>query len=292
MQYSQAIFRITADDSFVRDVLTQQLADAGFESFVVQPDGNLEAYIPSADLDITALNRLLNDFPFEGVSLSGTSVCEDKDWNEEWERNSFQPIRIGSDCLIHAPFHTNLPQCRYDIVINPKMAFGTGTHQTTSLILEELLTLAGEDGHSSNGTNLLQGKSLLDMGCGTAVLALLARKLGADPVTAIDIDDRCTENAKENCMLNGISDIEIMLGDARLLQGKAFDVIIANINRNILLMDMPRYANALKPNGMLLMSGFYKEDIPLLQQKAEQIGMQLVHTAIKDNWAMMRVMKN
>ena len=274
MQYSQAIFRIEAKEEFVKDVLTQQLADMGFESFVDQEDQTMTAYIPSEKLNMSELQQLLEDFPFKGITLVSTECCEDKDWNQEWERNSFQPIMIGDECIIHAPFHKNLPSCKYDIVIDPKMAFGTGTHQTTSLILSELLK------------SDLQGKSLLDMGCGTAVLAILAKKLGANPVTAIDIDDWCTENAKENCELNDIRDIEILLGDAKLLQGRHFDVILANINRNILLMDMPRYKAALNPDGRLIMSGFYQEDIPILQEKAEELGMRLDHVATKDNWAM------
>ena len=274
MQYSQAIFRIEAKEEFVKDVLTQQLADMGFESFVDQEDQTMTAYIPSEKLNMSELQQLLEDFPFKGITLVSTERCEDKDWNQEWERNSFQPIMIGDECIIHAPFHKNLPTCKYDIVIDPKMAFGTGTHQTTSLILSELLK------------SDLQGKSLLDMGCGTAVLAILAKKLGANPVTAIDIDDWCTENAKENCELNDIRDIEILLGDAKLLQGRHFDVILANINRNILLMDMPRYKATLNPDGRLIMSGFYQEDIPVLQEKAEELGMKLDHTATRDNWAM------
>ncbi len=275
MQYSRVIFRVESAESFVQDVLTQQLADIGFDSFVNEADGSLTAYIPTSQYSRQALNNLLSEFPFGGVSLCNTELCEDKDWNAEWERNSFQPIQIGSECLIHAPFHKDLPQCRYDIIIDPKMAFGTGTHQTTSLILSELLKLD------------LQGKSLLDMGCGTVVLALLARKLGASPVTAVDIDTWCTENAADNCRLNNINDIEILLGDARLLEGRHFDVILANINRNILMMDMPRYATCLNKGGMLIISGFYEEDISILQAKASECGLALSQSNTRDNWAMM-----
>ncbi|MBR1808443.1 MAG: 50S ribosomal protein L11 methyltransferase [Paludibacteraceae bacterium] len=274
MQYSQSIFRVKATEDFVKDVLTQQLADIGYESFVEQEDGTFAAYIPAEKLSMTILRQLLEDFPFQGITLVSTELCEDKDWNEEWEKNSFQPILIGNDCIIHAPFHRNIPVCKYDILINPKMAFGTGTHQTTSLILGELLQTD------------LQGKSLLDMGCGTAVLALLARKRGANPVTAIDIDNWCTENATENCTLNNISDIEILLGDSRLLQGRHFDFILANINRNILLMDMPRYKEALNNRGRLIMSGFYTEDIAAIKEKAEELGLTMLYVKEKEKWAM------
>ncbi len=277
MQYSQSIFRIASQEDFVRDVLTQQLADIGYDSFIEQEDGTLAAYIPSELLSYSELQQLIEDFPFKEVTLVKTELCEDKDWNEEWERNSFQPIQIGNRCLIHAPFHKNLPECEFDIIINPKMAFGTGTHQTTSLILSRLLEMP------------LEGKSLLDMGCGTAVLALLARKKGANPITAIDIDDWCTQNAAENCMLNAVNDMEILLGDARLLENRHFDIILANINRNILLMDMPKYKEALLPGGTLIMSGFYNDDIPVLKEKAECLGLSFHHSANRDNWAMIEL---
>ncbi|MBQ8100306.1 MAG: 50S ribosomal protein L11 methyltransferase [Paludibacteraceae bacterium] len=280
MQYSESVFRISATESFVRDVLVAGLADLGYETFVDNDDRTLTAFIQTALLSGTLLDEYLQSFPFEGVTLVRTTLCEDKDWNQEWERNSFQPIRIGDECLIHAPFHKDLPQCRYDIIINPRMAFGTGTHQTTSLILGELLQMD------------LVGKALLDMGCGTAVLAILAAKRGAKPVTAIDIDNWCTENAAENARLNGITGMEILLGDARLLEGRRFDVILANINRNILLMDMPLYAAALSQGGTLLMSGFYTEDIPTLTEKAAQLGLYPTAQRCKDNWTMLRLQKD
>lgn len=279
MQYSQSIFRINTPESFVRDVLVQQLADLGYESFVDNDDHTLTAYIPTAQLSGTALQDLLDAFPFAGVSLIRTVLSENKDWNAEWERNSFQPIQIAGELLIRAPFHEPIAGVRQEIIIHPRMAFGTGTHQTTSLILEELLQVD------------LQGKSVLDMGCGTGVLAILARKRGATPVTAIDIDNWCTENTAENCGLNGIDDIEILQGDARLLADRHFDLIIANINRNILLMDMPQYAKALNEDGTLLLSGFYTEDIAPLLQKAATLSLTLQHTRQKDNWAILSLRK-
>lgn len=279
MQYTQALFLVDAQPDFVQDVLTQQLADIGFESFAEHSDGYFIAYIPTSEFSDTSLNDLLQDFPFNGVSLIKTEPCEDKDWNEEWEKNSFQPIEIGQDCIIRAPFHEKREGYRYELIINPKMAFGTGTHQTTSLILSTLLSLP------------VKNKAVLDMGCGTGVLALLARKLGASPVSAIDIDDWCTENAKENCRLNGINDIEIMLGDARLTEDRHFDIIIANINRNILLMDMQRYTRALNPEGLLLMSGFYTDDVPVLLAKGQQLGLHKVMERSKDNWGMLMLKK-
>ncbi len=274
MQYSQATFHIAAQESFVQDVFVAQLAEIGFETFENPTEDTLVAYIQTNSFSEETLQALLQDFPFEGITLQETALCENIDWNEEWEKHYFEPILIGDQCVIHSSFHKDLPQCQYDIIIDPKMAFGTGHHQTTSLILTELLSMD------------LQGKSLLDMGCGTAVLAILASLRGANPITAVDIDNWCTENAVENMALNHITNIDVILGDARVLEGKHFDIILANINRNILLMDMERYAACLNSGGTLIMSGFYTEDIPLLEAKANSLGLHLTAHHSKDNWAM------
>lgn len=200
--------------------------------------------------------------------------AEDKDWNEEWEKNFFQPIIIGDRCVIHSTFHHDIPQADYDIVINPQMAFGTGHHETTSLIIGELLD------------NDLQGKSLLDMGCGTSILAILARMRGAAPCTAIDIDEWCVRNSLENIELNGVDRISVFQGDASALEGKGpFDVVIANINRNILLNDMKQYARCMRSGSELYMSGFYVDDIPVIQAEAERNGLRFVHHREKNRWA-------
>ncbi|MCM1035653.1 MAG: 50S ribosomal protein L11 methyltransferase [Paludibacter sp.] len=279
MQYSKATFRFCNTEEFVADVLTATLADIGFETFLNPTADTLEAYVPNRLLNTDTLTDLVNNFPYSGITLVDIVPCEDKNWNEEWEKHYFEPIVIGEQCVIHSSFHRNLPNACYDIVIDPKMAFGTGHHATTSLMLEALLEMD------------LQEKSLLDMGCGTAVLAILATMRGATPVTAIDIDNWCTENAEENCKLNAIQGMEILLGDAKLLQGRAFDVILANINRNILLMDMPHYADCLPQGGSLLMSGFYTEDIPVLEAKAGELGLTLQKQRTKDNWAMITLQK-
>ncbi len=274
MQYSQATFHITAQEAFVQDVLVAQLAEIGFETFENHTEDTLVAYIQTDTFSEEALQNLLHDFPFANVTLQETALCENIDWNAEWEKHYFEPIVIGNQCVIHSSFHKDLPTCQYDIIIDPKMAFGTGHHQTTSLILTELLSMD------------LQGKSLLDMGCGTAVLAILASMRGAHPITAVDIDNWCTENAAENLALNSIENIEVILGDARVLEGKQFDIILANINRNILLMDMERYVSCLNPSGTIIMSGFYTEDIPMLEAKANSLGLHLSTHHTKDNWAM------
>ena len=223
MKYLEFTFHTTPCTEIVNDVLSAVLGEAGFESFVEQTDG-IAAYIQKDLYNETVLKEALADFPLPDTQVEyAYQEAEDKDWNEEWEKNFFQPIIIGDRCVIHSTFHRDIPQAEYDIVINPQMAFGTGHHETTSLIIGELLD------------NDLQGKSLLDMGCGTSILAILARMRGAAPCTAVDIDEWCVRNSLENIELNGVDRISVFQGDASLLKDQEpFDVIIANINRCLL----------------------------------------------------------
>lgn len=247
--------------------------EIGFESFV-ECEGGVQAYIQQSLFDENALKEMLANFPVPDTKITYTiTEPEDKDWNEEWEKNFFQPIVIDNRCVIHSTFHHDYPHAEYDIVINPQMAFGTGHHETTSSILGELLDAD------------LKGKSVLDMGCGTSILAILASMRGANPVTAIDIDDWCVNNSRDNIVLNHISNITVELGDASLLKGrKPFDIIIANINRNILLNDMAAYAACMHKGSELYMSGFYVEDITAIREKAESLGMTFVHHREKNRW--------
>ena len=274
MKYLEFTFRTSPCTETVNDVLAAVLGDAGFESFVEQKDG-IAAYIQKDLYDETTVKTAIAEFPLPDTKIEYTfAEAEDKDWNEEWEKNFFQPIVIDNRCVIHSTFHKDYPKAEYDIVINPQMAFGTGHHETTSSILGELLEAD------------LKGKSVLDMGCGTSILAILASMRGAGKVTAIDIDDWCVNNSRDNIALNGISNITVELGDASLLNGREpFDVVIANINRNILLQDMPAYAACMKKGSELYISGFYTEDIPVLREKAESLGMEYVHHREKHNWA-------
>ena len=253
-------------------------AEIGFESFV-ECEGGLDAYIQQSLFDEKSLKQIIADFPIPGTTIDYTiTEPEDKDWNEEWEKNFFQPIVIGDRCVIHSTFHKDYPKAKYDIVINPQMAFGTGHHATTSSIIAELLDAD------------LAGKSVLDMGCGTSILAILASMRGADPVTAIDIDDWCVNNSRDNIRLNQITNIEVKLGDASLLKGHTpFDVIIANINRNILLNDMPAYAACMHKGSEIYMSGFYVEDIPAITEKGASLGMKFIHHREKDRWAAVKL---
>lgn len=274
MKYLEFAFHTTPCTEVVNDVLSAVLGEVGFESFVEQADG-IAAYIQKDLYSENALKEALANFPLPDTQVEYTyQEAEDKDWNEEWEKNFFQPIIIGDRCVIHSTFHHDIPQVEYDIVINPQMAFGTGHHETTSLIIGELLD------------NNLQGKSLLDMGCGTSILAILARMCGAVPCTAIDIDEWCVRNSLENIELNGVDRISVFQGDASALKGKGpFDVIIANINRNILLNDMKQYVSCMHPSSELYMSGFYVDDIPVIQAEAERNGLHFVHHKEKNRWA-------
>lgn len=274
MKYLEFSLRTLPCTETVNDVLSAVLGEAGFESFVEQPDG-INAYIQKDLYDEKAFKEAIMNFPLPDTRIEYSyQEAEDKDWNEEWEKNFFQPIIIGDRCVIHSTFHQDVPQAEYDIVINPQMAFGTGHHETTSLIISELLD------------NDLQGKSLLDMGCGTSILAILARMRGAAPCTAIDIDEWCVRNSLENISLNGVDCIDVFQGDASSLEGKGpFDVIIANINRNILLNDLPQYVRCMHPGSELYMSGFYIDDIPIIQAEAERNGLRLMHHQEKNRWA-------
>ncbi len=259
------------------DLLSASLAEIGFDSFE-QDESGLHAYIPAAKENPAAVHDLLGHFPLEDLLWRfSTKVLPDINWNEQWEKNYFQPIRIENKCLVRAPFHPTDPEMSMELIISPQMAFGTGHHETTSLMMSYLLDME------------LGGKTVLDMGCGTGILAILSRKLGANSVTAIDIDDWCGRNTAENAALNGIQDIDIHVGDASLLEScPFFDVIIANINRNILLNDMAAYTSRLRTGGTLLLSGFYTEDIPFLAEYAAALGLKQEEVRTRNNWAALR----
>ncbi len=278
MNYFEVRFFIEPFEEYISDLLVEELGEIGFESFS-NSEETLNAYITENHFLESKLKVLLDDFPFEANINYTFSKIESKNWNEEWEKYYFEPIVIGDECVIHSTFHKNVPKTKYDIVIDPKMAFGTGHHETTSLVIAEILKMN------------LAGRILLDMGCGTAVLAILASMKGAERITAIDIDTWCTENSVENISNNKISNINVKLGGAELLDGLHFDIILANINRNILLADMESYASCLSVGGELFMSGFYKEDIPIIEAEANRNGLRLTEFHEKNNWVVVRTIK-
>ena len=268
------------ETEILNDVLAAELGEIGFESFT-QDEQGLQGYISDQLYDEDMLKETLAAFPLEETTIH--YVCtpvESKDWNEEWEKNYFKPIRIGNDCLIRASFHEPEPGYTYTIIIDPKMAFGTGNHETTFLMISWMLE------------EQLAGKRLLDMGCGTAVLAILARMKGAEKVVAIDIDEWAYTNALENIRLNHTAEIEVALGGAERIAAFApFEVIFANINRNILLQDMHHYAEALQPAGQLVMSGFYLEDLPIIAEECQRNGLRVEGYKERHNWVAVKVVK-
>ena len=278
MKYFEVTFKAEPCNEIITDVLAGLLADIGFETFVACENGT-QAYIQQAQFDEESMKAVLADFPLPDTKITYTiTEPEDKNWNEEWEKNFFQPIVIEDRCVIHSTFHKDYPKAEYDIVINPQMAFGTGHHETTNSILGELLEAD------------LKGKRVLDMGCGTSILAILASMRGADNVTAIDIDDWCVNNSRDNIQLNGINNITVELGDASLLKDKEpFDVIIANINRNILLNDMASYTACMHKGSEIFMSGFYVKDIAAIREKGESLGLAFDHYREKNNWAAVKL---
>lgn len=259
------------------DVLAALLADEGFESFVPDPDG-LTAYVKESEFKPQAIASVIEALPFETAVETSHKTVEGKDWNAEWEKNYFKPIVVDDLCVIHSSFHHDIPACKYDIVIDPKMAFGTGHHATTTLILKRLLAAD------------LSGLKVVDMGTGTGILAILASMRGAARVDAIEIDEFAYNNAIENIELNGAESVRLHLGDATALATiRDVDLFIANINRNIITADLPAYADTLSPGATMLLSGFYEEDIPVIMKTAETLGLEYSDHTTLDKWCSLKL---
>ena len=306
MKYFEVSCEIRPFSEDAADVLSAQLAEIGFESFS-QTESGLLAYIQQSAWNEDEMRQVVRNFCLPEVEIRYTKAeAPDEDWNQVWEEEGFQPIIIPSEegqeealIVVHDVKHTDVPPAQYDIVITPRLAFGTGSHSTTRLILR---TLARLD---------LKGKDVIDAGTGTGILAIMAMKRGASYVFAYDIDEWSVENAKDNLLLNHIQtlsdsplkgekqkvsplrgglegSVAVVCGDSSVLerQPKA-DLLIANINRNILLQDLPRFAASLKPKGQMILSGFYQADIPALKEAAEQQGFSLQKEASEGDWAML-----
>lgn len=259
------------------DVLAALLADEGYESFV--PDANgLTAYVKEELFEHQALDKVIKSFPLETTMTESHSTVEGRDWNAEWEKNYFKPIVVDDLCVIHSSFHKDIPVCRYDIVIDPKMAFGTGHHATTTLILRRLLSTD------------LSGLKVVDMGTGTGILAILADMRGAASVDAIEIDDFAYRNAVENVGINDAKKVTVHLGDASTLATiRDVDLFIANINRNIITADMAAYADTMSPGASMILSGFYEDDIPVIMRTAEALGLKYADHTVMERWASLRI---
>jgi ribosomal protein L11 methyltransferase len=258
------------------EILIAELGFAGFESFVENEDG-VVAYIQQQEWSPEILESIaiLNSDEFS-ISFEQKEVAQ-TNWNSEWEKN-FEPIQVDELVSIRAPFHED-KKLQFDIVIEPKMSFGTGHHETTHMMIQHLLDID------------LIDKKTLDMGCGTGILAIFAEMKGAKPLDGIDIDNWCYLNSIENAERNNCKHISFYEGDASLLVDQEYDVIIANINRNILLNDMETYSQRLLHNGILLLSGFYKEDIPVIDEEVSKHGLTLEKTLERNNWVSLKYIK-
>lgn len=288
MKYLVAKFKIATSEDLLqvcKDLLADSAAEAGFESFEETQEG-LEAYVQKEFFDKDALDTSIADFPIEGTDISYTiEDAEDKDWNEEWEEQGFDPICVDDQVLIydakHPKLHPTTSPDHIEIGIEAKLAFGTGNHETTRMIVSTLLNM-----------NLYKMR-VLDCGCGTGILGLVASKLGASEVVGYDIDEWSVENAKHNAQLNGVDNLEVYFGNASVINhiSGVFDVVLANINRNILLEDMKSFRGVLNEGGYMILSGFYEEDIPVLLEKAKEFGLYESGRRTDNNWACL-VLKN
>lgn len=319
MDYIEVTFNIEPFSIENAEIVEAIVVDCGFESFVTEGEA-LKGYIPIDDYSAEIPRRLkilLGDFcdrapspryssgateAASGFSVSfQTNYIKEQNWNLPWEEQ-FSPIVVDGLCTVKADFHKDLKRTKYNITIKPNMAFGTGHHQTTTLMMRTLLKLAGVESSGtaeskgsvgSQGCNALKGKQVLDMGTGTGILAILAAKLGAlRPVHAIDVDVTAVNSAKENLWKNRLHKAVIVLyGDASLIQAGKYDIILANINRNILMEDLSTYQRGLRPGGLVVMSGFFGEDIPMLVERGAELGLTKVYSELLENWGLLVLAK-
>ena len=281
MKYYEVEFKIQPCSQDARDILAALAGEAGFETFEDTDEG-VKGYVQQALFNQSALDESLQFFPMEGTHIIyEVAEAEDKDWNEQWEQEGFDPIVIDNGkIVIHDGRHLltldSAQDTQVSIEIDAHLAFGTGTHETTRMICSTLLE------------ETLKDKNLLDAGCGTGILGITALKLGANSVTAYDIDEWSSENTRHNAVINQVeNNIKIYCGDATLLDtiNEHFDYVVANINRNILLQDMERFRKVMKAGGTLILSGFYTDDIPLLEAKGNELGLTLSKTKEDNHWA-------
>lgn len=293
MKYLSVHFKISGQDGntitdtsllqTVKDILCEYAGEAGFESF--EDDGHgVIGYVQEQMFDKDVLDMNISQMPVQGISVSyKTDRIDDENWNKKWEEEGFAPIVIKDKCIIHDTLHnvvTDNNDC-LDITIDTQQAFGTGTHETTSMIIEELLNIN------------LQNKSVLDCGCGTGILSIISSKFGANTVLAYDIDEWSVKNTEHNCELNNVTNVRILLGNADVLNNinSKFDVALANINRNILLADMPQFVKMMKAGALLLLSGFYVQDAKSLINMAESHGLTLTGKSERNTWCMLKFSK-
>lgn len=262
----------------VSDLLAAFLGDIGYESFVPDEKG-LTAYVRDDLFSKESLKEVLDDFPMEVNLQFSHELVKGENWNSEWEKNYFKPIVVDDRCVVHSTFHKDVPEAEYDIVIDPKMAFGTGHHSTTSQMMRHILETD------------MNGKSVIDMGTGTGILSILCSMRGAVNVVGIEIDPYACENAVENVALNHVN-ARMICGDASSLEGlEPADIFLANINRNVITADIAKYAKALKAGGEMFLSGFYSEDIPIVEAAAAKHNLKHISTLEDNNWVAIKLVK-
>lgn len=277
--YVKATFFVEPYNEVQCDILAALLCEVGFESFEQNVTG-IDAYIQQSLFDTSNIEQAISQYDFSSKITWKCETIEGRDWNEEWEKNYFTPMVIADRCVIHSTFHKDYPKMEYDIVIDPKMAFGTGHHETTNLMVEQILR------------EEMSGATVLDMGTGTGILAMLASMCGAKEAVGIEIDEFAFQNTLENVKLNAVRNVKMLLGDASLLKPEwQFDYVIANINRNIITADIDRYAMVLRPGGKMLLSGFYEHDIPVVLETATPLGLTEVLHNVKNRWTMLLLEK-
>lgn len=276
MNYIKISITLAANENpDATDIITAHLSGSDFESFAETENG-LEAFIPENLYNKTRIDSLL-EFLSQSIPFSWSDeLIREKNWNEEWEKN-YEPVLVAGHCHIRAPFHPKMPHVDFEIEIEPKMSFGTAHHETTRMMIELMLE------------NDFHNLKVLDMGCGTGVLAILASKMGAAEVLAIDNDEWAYNNSVENVQKNDTKNVKVLLGDDQLLDNELFDIVIANINRNILLQQFDAYAKSLKKGGRIYLSGFYEADIPHLLQKASSWKFDLIKRIRINSWVAMIV---
>jgi len=278
MNYYELLFTVIATEDYQQDMLINTLGEVGFDTFE-ELDFGFKAYVPVDDFDEAKLIEAITPYREMFTFSYEIALIPQKNWNEVWESN-FEPINIQDKIFVRATFHQPKPEIEYEIVIDPKMAFGTGHHQTTSMMLELMLE------------NEFSSKNVLDMGCGTGILAIMASKLGAAKVTAIDYDIVCYESTLENAQLNHIDNITAMCGSKEVIPDEQYDTILANINRNILLDQIPRYSEVLKAEGELYLSGFYEQpDLDIIMDEARKYGLKYIIHKNNNDWVAAKFVK-
>jgi ribosomal protein L11 methyltransferase len=279
MDYIEVECTIEPYDATISEILVAGLAEIGYESFV-DLDNGLQAYIRMDQFDEKLIYSfdIMNNTDYR-ITIKHKKIQEEN-WNETWEKNYFEPIIIEDECVVRSSFHPEFPDIRYQITIDPKMAFGTGHHETTSLIIKEILEMEFE------------GRKVADFGCGTGILAILAAMRGANNITAVDIDEWSYNNTIENIKINNCSYIKVLLGNVSVVKNEKFDVVFANINKNVLLGEMHDYANCMNKGSILLLSGFYQSDSEDIDKKCRENGLLLLKQNVKNNWTLLKYSKS